>query len=84
MGRGWKRTEVLLSDTAPVPYPTAQLQALEIQLGHLPKYDDRSSRAWLYGKLFLALLAEKLARVGSTVSPWGYWLPQTADTQQVA
>lgn len=54
------------------------------QLGHLPKYDDRSSRAWLYGKLFLALLAEKLARVGSTVSPWGYSLPQTADAQQVA
>ena len=54
------------------------------QLGHLPKYDDRSSRAWLYGKLFLALLAEKMARVGSTVSPWGYCLPQTADLQQVA
>ena len=54
------------------------------QLGHLPKYDDRSSRAWLYGKLFLALLAEKMARVGSTISPWGYSLPHTTDAQQVA
>jgi len=54
------------------------------QLGHLPKYDDRSSRAWLYGKLFLALLTEKMTRVARTVSPWGYGLPQTEDRQQVA
>jgi hypothetical protein len=26
MGRGWKRTEVSLRHTAPVPYPTAVLQ----------------------------------------------------------
>ena len=54
------------------------------QLGHLPKHDDRSSRAWLYGKLFIALLAEKMARVGRTISPWGYSIFQTEDTQQVA
>lgn len=54
------------------------------QLGHLPKYDDRSSRAWLYGKLFLALLTEKMTRLATTVSPWGYSLPQTEDTEQVA
>ena len=30
------------------------------QLGHLPKYDDDSAKAWLYGKLFVALLVEKL------------------------
>jgi hypothetical protein len=42
------------------------------QLGHLPKYDDRSSRAWLYGKLLVALLAQKLMRVGRDISPWGY------------
>ena len=29
-------------------------------LGHLPKYDDASSRAWLYAKLFLCLLSQKL------------------------
>lgn len=44
------------------------------QFGHLPKYDDRSSRAWLYGKLFVALLAQKLVRVGRELSPWGYSL----------
>jgi len=56
-----------------------------VQLGHVPKLDDRSSRAWLYGKLFVALLSQKLARVGSAISPWGYHLPQQgADTQSVA
>lgn len=54
------------------------------QLGHLPKYDDRSSRAWLYGKLLLALLTEKMIRVARTVSPWGYHLPETADLQSLA
>jgi len=54
------------------------------QLGHLPKYDDRSSRAWLYGKLLLALLTEKMIRVARTVSPWGYNLPQTAHLQPLA
>src|ERR1700683_1416147 len=43
-----------------------------VQMGHVPKQDDASSRAWLYGKLFVALLTEKLARVGSAISPWGY------------
>ena len=42
------------------------------QFGHLPKYDDQSSRAWLYGKLFLALLAQKMIRTGRDISPWGY------------
>jgi hypothetical protein len=51
------------------------------QLGHLPKHDDRSSRAWLYAKLFIALLAEKMARVGRTISPWGYSIVQTEDAQ---
>jgi hypothetical protein len=41
-----------------------------VQLGHIPKQDDQSSRAWLYGKLFVALLSQKLIRVGSAVSPW--------------
>lgn len=46
------------------------------QLGHLPKYDARSSRAWLYGKLFVALLTQKLIRIGRAISPWGYVLNQ--------
>ena len=47
------------------------------QLGHLPKYHDQSSRAWLYGKLLVALLAQKMARLGNSISPWGYPLPET-------
>jgi hypothetical protein len=43
-------------------------------LGHLPKHDDRSARAWLYGKLLVALLTQKLIRVGRDISPWGYSL----------
>src|SRR5882762_3081557 len=41
------------------------------QLGHVPKYDDHSSRAWIYGKLLVALLTQKLIRIGRTISPWG-------------
>jgi hypothetical protein len=56
-----------------------------VQLGHVPKQDDQSCRAWLHGKLFVALLSEKLARVGSAISPWGYHLPQeAADSQSLA
>ena len=54
------------------------------QLGHLPKYDDESARAWLYGKLLVALLVEKLIRQASAISPWGYDLEATASTQRVA
>lgn len=44
------------------------------QLGHLPKHDDESSQAWLYGKLFVALLTEKLLAHARAFSPWGYGL----------
>lgn len=47
-----------------------------LDIGHLPKFDPSSSRAWLYGKLFLALLTEKLARITRAFSPWGYRLPE--------
>jgi DDE family transposase len=49
-----------------------------LRLGHLPKYDQRSSRAWLYGKLLIALLTQKLIRIGRDISPWGYSLPEPA------
>jgi hypothetical protein len=56
-----------------------------VQMGHVPKQDDQSSRAWLYGKLLVALLSQKLARVGSAISPWGYYLPrETAFTEPLA
>ena len=41
------------------------------QLGHLPKHADDSARAWLYGKLFVALLVEKLLAHARSISPWG-------------
>jgi len=44
------------------------------QLGHLPKHDDESSKAWLYGKLFAALVTEKIIQHAVSVSPWGYIL----------
>ena len=42
------------------------------RLGHLPKNDPASARAWLYGKLLVALLTEKLIAHAKTISPWGY------------
>lgn len=44
------------------------------QLGHLPKHSDDSSKAWLYGKLFVALLTMKLINYATSISPWGYEL----------
>lgn len=44
------------------------------QLGHLPKHHDESTKAWLYGKLFAALMAERIIAYGESVSPWGYEL----------
>lgn len=41
-------------------------------MGHLPKHDEASSRAWLYGKLFVALLTEKIISHAESFSPWGY------------
>ena len=40
--------------------------------GHLPKHDPQSCRAWLYGKLVVALLAERLVDSAQRFSPWGY------------
>ena len=39
-----------------------------LQLGHLPKHNDTSSRAWLYGKLLICLLTEKLIRISKNES----------------
>lgn len=45
--------------------------------GQLPKYSDASARAWLHGKLFVALLTERLIEEASLFSPWGYDLEST-------
>ena len=54
------------------------------QLGHLPKSDEKSAKAWLYGKLLVALLVEKLVRHALTVSPWGYDVATGSHPQPVA
>jgi hypothetical protein len=41
-------------------------------LGQLPKHSDPSSRAWLNGKLLVAMLVEKLWQRAESFSPWGY------------
>jgi len=43
-----------------------------IGVGHLPKSDATSCIAWLYGKMFVALLVERLYREAESFSPWGY------------
>lgn len=53
------------------------------QLGHLPKHDEESAKAWLYGKLFVALLTEKLIQYASFFSPWGYNLEEKSDSKQM-
>jgi hypothetical protein len=54
------------------------------QLGHLPKHDQDSAKAWLYGKLFVALLTEKLIQHARVFSPWGYPLAHQATSQPMA
>ena len=53
-------------------------------LGSLPKHDGQSARAWLYGKLLIALLGQKLERLGRDISPWGYRLSEAWKWQRVA
>ena len=53
-------------------------------LGHLPKRDDESAQAWLYGKLLVALLVERLIGYAMAVSPWGYPLAAPAAPQRLA
>jgi hypothetical protein len=43
-------------------------------LGHLPKYDQRSCRAWLQAKLLSAQLIERLMHEAKFFSPWGFTL----------
>jgi hypothetical protein len=51
-------------------------------LGDLPKRREDSCRAWLHGKLLVALLLERLLDNAEHFSPWGYDL--AAATQPLA
>lgn len=54
------------------------------QLGHLPKHSDDSSKAWLYGKLFVALMTNKLINYANNFSPWGYNLEGNTAAEPLA
>jgi hypothetical protein len=43
-----------------------------IGVGNLPKQNPESCNAWLQGKLFVALLVERLHQEAEFISPWGY------------
>lgn len=51
-----------------------------IGIGHLPKFDPTSCKAWLYGKMLVALLVENLHREAELFSPWGYPICQPTET----
>ena len=46
-----------------------------LHLGHLPKRQDVSSRAWIEGKFLTVLLIERLLASANLFSPWGYDIP---------
>lgn len=54
------------------------------ELGHLPKHSDDSSKAWLYGKLFVALVNIKLINYATSFSPWGYILEENSPAKRMA
>lgn len=80
--------------TLPADWPAAQLleyyrRRWQIELGfkrlksilgigHLPKKDPASCRAWLHGKLAVSLLVERMIEAADRFSPWGYELETTA------
>jgi len=55
-----------------------------LAFGHLRKSDPQAARAWLHGKLLVALLVETLMRKGQTFFPWGYPLCQTPPPQSLS
>lgn len=52
--------------------PTLERLKSIIAVGHLPKHNEESSVAWLYGKMLVAMLIEKLRLEAESSSPWGY------------
>jgi hypothetical protein len=53
-----------------------------LDLGQLPKHAPASCRAWMHGKLLVALLIERLIHEAQALSPWGY--PLARPPQPVA
>lgn len=53
------------------------------RLGALPKYTDSSARAWLYGKMLVALIIEKLCAQLGAFSPWRNAIGEAGGTELV-
>jgi hypothetical protein len=55
-----------------------------LNFGHLPKHDEESAKAWLFGKLLVGLLSETIIETADSISPWGYIkIRQDAETTPV-
>jgi hypothetical protein len=54
-----------------------------LQVGHLPKYDPESARAWLQAKLLTAILIERLLLEAEIFSPWGFPLAGVEQMERV-
>jgi len=48
-----------------------------VALGHLPKTDPDSARAWLHGKIFVSLLTEAIVDASESLFPWGYAISES-------
>ena len=55
-----------------------QAHEIDHRLGELPKRRSDSCRAWLHGKLLVALLLERLLDEAEHFSPWSYDLDAAA------
>lgn len=55
-----------------------------LALGHLKKVDPQGARAWLQGKLLVAILIESLIAVADRFFPWGYPLEPDSTPLPVA
>jgi hypothetical protein len=54
------------------------------QLGYLPKHNEPSSRAWLYGKLLVSLLVQKVICIGRDICPSGQGLADSEEYLQLS
>lgn len=54
-----------------------------LQVGHVPKNDQESARAWLHAKLLAVLLIERLGAEARLFSPWGFRLEATLPLARV-
>lgn len=51
-----------------------------MSLGQLPKRDPTSAKAWIAGKLLVAMLVERLQLEAESFSPWGYPLETASES----